>query len=195
MIKKTLSLAAIAVAGLLAASSVSAVTFTATGTGPVTAYFYGQSAGYGSDLGMWVNGVPQGIYGLQNHTVAPGTSLMLGNVNLGDNIVFELRVATGGGTAPPPISAITYSLFSDPSLNPYLEEHVLASAFPGGPFGIPAGTFVGFEDIIPLSASDLDYNDHQFVFTNVRSSVPDAGTTFSMLGLALGGLGMLRRKL
>ena len=41
--------------------------------------------------------------------------------------------------------------------------------------------------------NDRDYNDHQFVFIGVRS-VPDGGVTLAMLGMAIVGLGMLRRK-
>jgi hypothetical protein len=194
MIKKTLvALAAIGLT-LLNAPSVSAVTFTATGTGPITAYFYGQSADYGSDIGLYVNGVWQGVYGLQNHSVNPGDSLILGYANAGDTLVFELRVATAGYYSPPPDADISYSLYSSPALNPDAAEHVQASAFAGGPYGIPAGTLVGFEDIVPISASDLDFNDHQFVFTGVSSNVPEGGATIAFLGLALGGLGLWRRK-
>lgn len=192
--RNPLSLIAAGFAGLLAATSVSALTFTATGTGPVTAYFYGQSAGYGSDIGMWVNGVAVGTYGLQNHLTAPGTSFVLGNASAGDTIMFELRVSTGNSSGPPPLS---YSLFSDPAYNSVdgFLEHAVTSSFAGGPFGIPAGTFVGFEDIIPLASSDLDFNDHQFVFVGVQGvSAPDSGATLTLLGMALAGLKLLRRK-
>ncbi len=191
--------AAGAFAALLGASSASALTFTATGTGPITAYFYGQSAGYGSDLGLMVQNVSQGTYGLQNHTTAPGTSFFLGNANLGDILVFELRVATGGGDGPSISSPYTYSVFSDPTMNSDGQEHAQASVFTAGTYGIPNGILVGFEDIVPFSSSDRDFNDHMFVFTNVRaeqsSRVPDGGMTFGMLGFALAGLGLMRRKL
>ncbi len=45
----------------------------------------------------------------------------------------------------------------------------------------------------------FDFNDHMFVFTGVTTAqsnpVPDGGMTFAVLGMALGGLGLLRRKL
>lgn len=191
--------AAGAFAAMLSATSASALTFIATGNGPITAYFYGQSAGYGSDLGLMVQNVSQGTYGLQNHTTAPGTSFVLGNANLGDILVFELRVATGGGNGPSISSPYTYSVFSDPTMNSDGQEHAQASVFTAGTYGIPDGTLVGFEDIVPFSSSDRDFNDHMFVFTGVRaeqsSRVPDGGMTFGMLGFAVAGLGLLRRKL
>lgn len=188
---KRIQLSLVAAAGLLASVTATAVNFTAASTGPITAYFYGQTAGYGSDIGLWVNGAFQGVYGLQNHTANPGDSLVLGNANAGDTLVFELRVSTGNFFGPPPWD---YSLFSDPALN-VLDgnfEHALASPFAGGPFGIPAGTFVGFEDI--LGGGDLDFDDHQFVFTNTRVSVPDSGSTLALAGLGLAGLGLVRRR-
>ena len=42
-------------------------TFTATATGNITAYFAGASASNTSDLGMLVNGVSTGLFGLQNN--------------------------------------------------------------------------------------------------------------------------------
>lgn len=190
--KKRLLATVAGAACLLNVSVASALTFTATGTGPITAYFYGESASFGSDIGLWINGVAQGVYGLQNHTTAPGTPLVLGSAVAGDILVFELRVSTGDYYGPGPVD---YSLFSNPLWNADLSEHVSAWGFAGGPYSIPAGTLVGFEDIIPLSGSDFDYDDHLFVFTGVRSEqVPDGGLTLALLGASLGGLGLLRRK-
>lgn len=188
MKKLNLVLAA-AAAGTLLSTTASAVTFTAASTGDIKAYFYGQTAGYGSDIGLWVNGVFQGVYGLQNHTASPGDSLVLGSANAGDTLVFELRVSTTDSYGPPPWD---YSLFSDPTLNAGNFEYTTASAFAGGPFGIPAGTLVGFEDI--LGGGDLDFDDHQFVFTNTRYSTPDTGSTLALAGLGLLGLGFFRRR-
>jgi hypothetical protein len=188
---KTLkSLVAVGAAALLSTSSASALTFIATGNGPITAYFFGETAGYGSRIGMSVNGVSTGTYGLQNHTAEYGDFLVLGNVNAGDVIVFELQVAPNEFFGPPP--GYEYSVFSNPSLNSDGLEHTVASSF-GGDVDIPAGTLVGFEDIIGLG--DQDFDDHQFVFTGVQdTSVPDGGTTLALLGIALGGLRFMRRK-
>lgn len=154
-------------------------TFTATQTGPVfLAYFYAQDAGYNSTIGMRVNGAPATAFGLPNHSSAYGLTFNLGSVNAGDSLVFELKVDDLG-----------YSWYSAPSLNSDLLNHAYATPWSGDSV-IPPGTYVGFEDL--PGGGDRDYNDHQFVFTNV--SVPDGGMTLMLLGGALVGLETLRRK-
>lgn len=178
-------------------------TFTATATGNVVAYFYGASASYGSLLSMSVNGgaynPPAGA--LQNHLTPIGTSANLGAVTIGDVLVFQLAVSTTNPNGPPPTD---YSLYSNKALNSDLKQHIYSTDFSGV---IPTTavscigcTYIGFEDIIPATnpPSDLDYNDHQFVFQNVglnQTSVPDGGSALALLGVALTGLGMLRRRL
>ena len=162
-------------------------TFTATGTGPITAYFVGESASYGSTIGLSINGAAPLTFGLQNHLSGYGTTFNMGNVNAGDVLRFVLNVATSSYYGPPPL---TYSLNSDASLNPNGENHIYAYAYGGDagstPVGgspIPAGTYIGFEDISPLANGDKDYNDHQFVFTGVTGTpnVADGGMTVAML--------------
>ncbi len=166
-------------------------TFTATADGPIEAYFFGSSADYGSDIGLFVNNVSQN-YGLQNHASFYGDPLQLslGNVNQGDVLEFQLRVSTVSGSGPPPLS---YSLFSTPGNNADGMQHIYAAPWLGDNL-IPAGTYVGFEDILPISDSDLDYNDHQFVFRNVQTNVPDGGTSVLLLGFGLLGLGFLKQR-
>ena len=54
-------------------------------------------------------------------------------------------------------------------------------------------TYVGFEDV--SGAGDMDYNDHQFSFTNVANPVPEPETYALMLaGLGLMGFVARRRK-
>jgi len=185
-------------------------TFTATATGPVTAYFVGQSAGYGSVIGLSINGATPAFssFGLQNHLSAPGDSFVLGNVTIGDTLRFILAVDTAGGTGPATAGAVDYYLNSDVSLNPVAgEQHVYSAPYAGGdPFGpsiqnpsggtFPAGTYIGFEDISPLSGGDKDYDDHQFLFTNVGvTSTPEGGATLAMMGMGLLGVAVLRRRL
>lgn len=223
MIRNPISLAALALLSLCA--SVLAVptqygnpgtinpvtyTFTATGTGPIIAYFVGESAGYGSKIALSINGSTPlfSSFGLQNHTgnggtasTPYGTMFNMGNVTIGDTLRFVMAVdATGSGVynGPATVGDVDYYLNSDASLNPSGANHIFSSAYAGDNI-IPAGTYVGFEDISPLTASnnDRDYNDHQFVFTGVRGvpSVPEGGVTIVMLGMAIGSLGLLRRKL
>jgi hypothetical protein len=69
-------------------------------------------------------------------------------------------------------------------------NHAYATAYTGGVSGIPVGTYVGFED--RGTGGDYDYNDDQFVFTNVASSVASSApepSTWAMILLGFAGLG------
>jgi hypothetical protein len=154
--------------------------FQAQADGEIIAYFYATDAGYDSQIGMWVNGVATGIYGLWNHGSSRGDSLVLGEVKAGDIIAFELKV-----------SNINSSWYSVSSLNSDGLNHAYSTDFAGDEY-IPMGTYIGFED--KLNLGDFDYNDHQFVFTNVRkSSVPEPGS-MALLGLGLIALRFARKR-
>ena len=168
-------------------------TFTAANTGDVIAYFYGQSASYGSMIGLSINGAAPAVFGLQNHMSGYGASFNMGSVNMGDTLRFILDVSTSNGYGPP---VSDYQLNSDASLNAGGENFVYSTGFSGDAW-IPVGTYIGFEDIAPLSGGDRDYNDHQFVFTNVKTdthTVPDATSTLALMGLATAGLLAVRRR-
>jgi hypothetical protein len=62
-----------------------------------------------------------------------------------------------------------------------------------GDASIPAGTFVSFEDL--LGGGDLNYNDEDFVFANVRAatSVPEPSTML-LLSMALIAMGLHRQQ-
>ena len=158
-------------------------TFTAASTGALIAYFAGSTAGYTNDLGLRVNGVDTGIYGLNNHTSAYGQQLNFGSVNAGDILVFILHNISPGSVGP---------WYSQQSLNSDGVNHVYSAAY-AGDIIIPAGTFVAFEDL--PNGGDFNYNDEDFVFTNVATSgsVPEPGT-LALLGLGIAGLGFLRRR-
>jgi hypothetical protein len=168
-------------------------TFTADATGDVIAYFLGQTAGYGSMVGLSINGAAPLVYGLQNHMSAYGEAFNLGSVNAGDILRFILNVSTDNYEGPP---NTTYLINSDASLNPGGENFIYSTSFVTDGV-IPTGTYIGFEDIMP-GGGDLDYDDHQFVFTNVRANThgaPDSASTLALMGLALAGLIGLRRRL
>ena len=203
---KILALAAVGLIGLATSSIAGPIpypnvgtlnpdvyTFKAIANGPIVAYFFGSSAAYGSQIGLSVNNLSTGVYGLQDNLSYYGQMLTLtvGNVSAGDILEFALQVSTSNSGGPPPLS---YTLYSTPSDNADGQQHVYSTAW-GGDSIIPAGTYVGFEDISPATSGDMDYNDEQFVFTNVGETAPDGGMTISMLGIAFAGLGLLRRKM
>lgn len=155
--------------------------FTASHTGNIIGYFYGSSAGHTDYVGMLdqTTSTFSGWY-FNNQTTAPGTMVDFGTVTAGDILVFELWDTTSG-----------LHFASDPSLSYDGINHAYATSFAGGN-GLPAGIFVGMEDL-PIGSSDLDYNDDQFVFQNV-SSVPEP-STLAMLGSGIVGVAsILRRK-
>jgi hypothetical protein len=163
-------------------------TFTATATGNITAYFAGASAANTSDLGMLVNGASTGLFGLNNSSAPVGSSFVLGSVTAGDVLTFVLR------TLNPSLG----NAFSDPTLNGPFDggvgiQHVYSTAYTatspilGPPGVIPVGTYVGFEDL-PVGIADLDYNDLQFVITNVSVPGPIVGAGLPGILFAGGGL-------
>jgi PEP-CTERM motif len=177
--------------------------FTAAATGDLVAYFAGSTASYDNELGVLVNGVQQGGFGLDDHSSAVGQSIDFGHVTAGETLVFILHNLTLGADA-----------FSDPSMNVGYDNgpatgttdghnHVYSTAYTGtSPIldSIPAGTFVAFEDL-RFPDSDYNYNDETFVFTDVsavvRSGTPEPATWAMMLAgvAAIGaGLRMQRRE-
>jgi hypothetical protein len=158
--------------------------FAARHDGNVVAWFAGQSAGYTSVLGLMVNGTSTGITGLNNHASALGTALDFGPVRAGDRLGFYIDVLTTGDR-----------FYSDPGRNSDGLQHVWSAPFAGGPFDIPKGVFIGFEDL--RDGGDRDYNDLSFVFTNVggNNAVPEPATWMLLIaGFGLVGLAARRRR-
>ena len=144
---------------------------------------------------MLVNGVSTGVVGLDNHSSALGQSLDLGSVHAGDVLTFVLINHSLGMNA-----------YSDPSMNAGYDSpgytgshnHVYSTAYTAtSPIidSIPTGTFVSFEDL-PFAGSDFNYNDEDFVFTNVGTTqgVPDTSSCAVLLGLGLAGFSLFRRR-
>jgi hypothetical protein len=158
-------------------------TFTAMATGDIIAYFAGSTADYDNQLGMLDNGsLTSAGFGLDNHTSTLGQAFNLGHVTAGDTLVFVLHNLTLGQNA-----------YSDPSLNGSYDvngsdghQHVYSTAYTATSL-IPAGTYVSFEDL-PFPNSDFNYNDEDFVITNVAASVPAVGVPGPIAGAGLPGL-------
>ncbi|HUS36946.1 MAG TPA: pyruvate-binding protein [Verrucomicrobiae bacterium] len=182
-------------AGNAAVANPTTYSFVATGNGSVTAYFAGQTAGYGSVVGMSVNGAAPGTFGLQNHVATYGNSLILGSVLAGDVITFILNVSQDPAGPRP----LNYVWSSDPTKNSDAMNHVYSNAYTGDA-QIPAGTYVGFEDLPQggdnLYGQDFDYDDHQFVFTGPfeARATPDGGSTIALLGLTSLGMMAIRSR-
>ena len=167
--------------------------FIATATAPVIAYFGGSDAGHTDTIGLMVNNVVVASGALNNHTSALGDSVVLANVNAGDLLTFFLFDSDTGST-----------WYSDKSLNTDGASHAYSAAYDGAnpPFGglIPAGTYVGFEDLALAQGGDFDYNDDTFVFTNVTTRQVEetphsrSSSTFRLLNCVLLGLLARRRK-
>jgi hypothetical protein len=161
--------------------------FGALDTGHVTGYFVGKGPAGDTDyvrmLDLTTNTTGEWIF--NNQTSQVGETADFGTANAGDLLVFEIWNQT------------LNSIFaSEPDLSDDGKNHAYATHFSGGiinGFNFPAGTYVGMEDL-PDGQSDWNYQDDQFIATNV-AIVPEPGT---LLGLGSGLLtlvGFARRRL
>jgi len=158
--------------------------FTKLSDGDLVGWFVGRSAALDSAVFVRVNGVE--IPGSLANTVPLGTSFNWGFVAGGSTIDFILR--TSAGT----------TWWSDKSLNVDGVQHIYSEPWVGdetvGITTFPLSTFVyiGWEDL--PGGGDLDYNDHRFVFENVRGGVIPEPATWAMLIAGFGLVGFAARR-
>jgi hypothetical protein len=160
--------------------------FIAARTGSVMAYYAGSTARYSENLGLMVNGLKTGISSLNNKTSNLGEKLALGTAKAGGKLTFVIDVLT-----------TRKAFYSEKSLDADGVNHVFSAAHTGTGL-VPAGTYVGFEDL--WTDSDLAYFDLRYLFRNVAAkktaavAIPEP-TSWVMLIAGFGFTGaMLRRR-
>ena len=132
------------------------------------AYYYGFSAADTDTLSVWdvttSSWVAQGFF--NNQTTAVGTTETLSGVAMGDVLELELynestnTWLTSDPSSDPGDAGVSHAYVTWYSANPLDSDYIA---------GIPAGAFVGMEDLGAGQNSDYDYNDDQYVVTGVST--------------------------
>jgi hypothetical protein len=169
--------------------------------GEVTVTYLGHGgAAYTEFLQMVTPGgtYAPGVDIINNQTTAAGSTFDLGTFAAGEEVEFDIFVQDTGNTwfdgpgtrnADGAVHANVVDNFN------YTFNGNTGNPGTSGPGTSGNGIYVGFEDEI-YPGGDFNYADLQFVFNGVNgAAVPDAATTMSLLGMSLGGLAFMKRKL
>lgn len=155
---------------MLFSSTVFAVSFQVDHDGPVEGYYMGASAGNTSYLSVIVNDVTR-FEGFNNHTAPLNSYVNFGTYNAGDVVEFVMYG----------ISVHNNTWYSDIERNWDNSNHMNYHPFT---LDNQNALYITWEDL-PFSQSDFDYNDGNFVITNVVASIPEP-ETYAMLLIGLG---------
>ena len=141
--------------------------------GNILITFEGSDAGF--DSLIRVNG---GTEIFPNHSTIIGTTVDLGFFAAGTVLDISLRVLNTGD--------IWHTGAAAGNADGLAHADVVYN------FNGNAGrTYVGFEDL--FGGGDMDYNDHQFSFTNVANPVPEP-ETYALMLAGLGVMGFVARR-
>lgn len=159
----------------------------------IDAYFYSSSAADNDTISLYDVTTssflsPGNI--LPNHASTPGSEVTFSGASIGDQIVFELSNSVYPG----------HVFASDPSLSTDGINHSYITNFdgkiPGSSVTISGpALYIGMEDL-PKGATDLDYNDDNFIATGVSTTpaVPEPSSIVLLGTGLLAAAGAVRRK-